>query len=92
MAQDDSSLPDISTLCFQFVTTPENSIYYTTTNHIKWLISFEHCDAVFSGTDDYIEDLDYRIGDAELEVSIVTKETSRCSQTSFEYELFFEES
>ena len=60
------------------------SDYYTNSITIQTIVSFYHCDPVFSAVENKPGDQYYTLGDTALEVEYQSLETSRCAKTAFD--------
>jgi hypothetical protein len=85
LAANNTSFPDVDEICFAYTVTPENSIYYTTTTTLTYEFSFLYCDAIFPESETY--EYFYQIENTTLEFYHFSKDTSRCSFTSYDVKM-----
>ena len=88
MAPNVTSHPDTSETCFRVIVTPENSPQYTTTVSRFYAYYYNFCDPEFPADETIIKE--YQITREALEIYHTSKDSSRCSETAYTYELKFE--
>ena len=85
MASNVTSFPDTSDYCFQVLVAPENSPQYTTTVSRFYHYTFLLCDPVFQEDETVLKE--YTVTHEALEIYHTSKDSSRCSDTTYTYEL-----